>query len=109
MASSKFLRSFVPFIVLVIGSFVGLAQFRKINYKYGRNDPKTLNKEDLEKGGMNSEDYQFKMADSLRNEYEELRKKIDLDNWKNIRGPRPWEDSKAIQQSIKNENDNRAK
>ena len=23
--------------------------------------------------------------------------KMDIDNWDNIRGPRPWEDSKAVQ------------
>ena len=22
---------------------------------------------------------------------------VDIDNWQNIRGPRPWEDSKTVQ------------
>ena len=28
---------------------------------------------------------------SLEEEYEEYKKSVDLDNWQNIRGPRPWE------------------
>lgn len=28
---------------------------------------------------------------TIEEEYEDYRKKVDLDNWKNIRGPRPWE------------------
>uniref|UniRef100_A0A671Q9L0 Cytochrome c oxidase assembly protein COX16 homolog, mitochondrial n=1 Tax=Sinocyclocheilus anshuiensis TaxID=1608454 RepID=A0A671Q9L0_9TELE len=33
----------------------------------------------------------------LQDEYEKL-KDLDLDVWKNIRGPRPWEDSKEYQE-----------
>lgn len=36
--------------------------------------------------------------------YEEF-KKSNLDNWENIRGPRPWEDSKTVQdEQRKNKN-----
>ncbi|XP_037756237.1 cytochrome c oxidase assembly protein COX16 homolog, mitochondrial isoform X1 [Chelonia mydas] len=34
---------------------------------------------------------------SLESEYEKL-KSCDFDDWKNIRGPRPWEDSKSFQE-----------
>ncbi|XP_043373421.1 cytochrome c oxidase assembly protein COX16 homolog, mitochondrial isoform X1 [Dermochelys coriacea] len=34
---------------------------------------------------------------SLESEYEKL-KNSDFDDWKNIRGPRPWEDSKSFQE-----------
>ena len=27
----------------------------------------------------------------------------DLDTWENIRGPRPWEDSKAVQDTARQE------
>lgn len=33
----------------------------------------------------------------LEEEYERL-KEIHLDEWKNIRGPRPWEDSREYQE-----------
>ena len=28
---------------------------------------------------------------SIEEAYEEYKSSVDLDNWKNIRGPRPWE------------------
>ncbi|CAG2101737.1 unnamed protein product [Medioppia subpectinata] len=40
---------------------------------------------------------------SLEEEYESMTKTADLDNWKNIRGPRPWEeDSVEYKQMIEN-------
>ncbi|XP_027855627.1 cytochrome c oxidase assembly protein COX16 homolog, mitochondrial isoform X2 [Xiphophorus couchianus] len=38
-----------------------------------------------------------KQAVILEEEYEKL-KEIHLDEWKNIRGPRPWEDSREYQE-----------
>uniref|UniRef100_A0A3Q3WDL6 Cytochrome c oxidase assembly protein COX16 homolog, mitochondrial n=1 Tax=Mola mola TaxID=94237 RepID=A0A3Q3WDL6_MOLML len=38
-----------------------------------------------------------KQAVILEEEYEKL-KETNLDEWKNIRGPRPWEDSKEYQE-----------
>lgn len=36
-----------------------------------------------------------KLADlkeiKLEDEYEDYKKNVDINNWKNIRGPRPWE------------------
>ena len=39
-------------------------------------------------------------APTLESEFEKM-KKIDIDNWVNIRGPRPWEDSRTVQQALK--------
>ncbi|XP_034381287.1 cytochrome c oxidase assembly protein COX16 homolog, mitochondrial isoform X2 [Cyclopterus lumpus] len=33
----------------------------------------------------------------LEEQYEKM-KQVDLEEWKNIRGPRPWEDSKEYQE-----------
>ncbi len=33
----------------------------------------------------------MKPSKTLEEEYDSLMKKSDLDNWKNIRAPRPWE------------------
>uniref|UniRef100_A0A8C7WU65 Cytochrome c oxidase assembly protein COX16 homolog, mitochondrial n=1 Tax=Oryzias sinensis TaxID=183150 RepID=A0A8C7WU65_9TELE len=38
-----------------------------------------------------------KQAVILEEEYEKLKEK-NLDEWKNIRGPRPWEDSREYQE-----------
>lgn len=38
---------------------------------------------------------------TLEEEYEEMMKNTDLDNWQNIRGPRPWEtDNKEYMQLV---------
>lgn len=102
-SKSHFARHLLPFLALVVGSFVGLAQFRKLNYKYNRHDASLLTQEQLSQGGMSADDYQHLMAQSLQNEYEKIKKEIDIDNWKNIRGPRPWENSKEVQDKLRNE------
>ncbi|XP_072222199.1 cytochrome c oxidase assembly protein COX16 homolog, mitochondrial isoform X3 [Leuresthes tenuis] len=38
-----------------------------------------------------------KQSVMLEEEYEKMQK-VNLDEWKNIRGPRPWEDSKEYQE-----------
>ncbi|XP_010141528.1 PREDICTED: cytochrome c oxidase assembly protein COX16 homolog, mitochondrial-like [Buceros rhinoceros silvestris] len=73
-------------LYLVGGSF-GLREFAQIRYDvhklHGKVDPAL--KEKLKQNTV-----------TLESEYEKL-EKLDLDNWDNIRGPRPWEDSKTVQ------------
>lgn len=97
---SKFIRNFLPFSALVIGAFVGLAQFRKANYQYKLNEP-ILYKEQLNKMGITQDQYQSLTSDSLNDEYKKLMDKIDLENWQSIRGPRPGENSKEIQENLR--------
>ena len=97
------LKSLVPFCVLVIGAFVGLAQFRKLNYQYKRNDQSILFKESLKQAGMSEDDYQYRTTGGIQEEYEKLMKKVDVDNWENIRGPRPGENSKEMQEQQRQE------
>ena len=102
----SFLRHFLPFSALVVGSFVGLAQFRKVNYTYKRTDENIIFKEYLKQAGMNEDDYQMRTTPSLEDEYKKTVEKIDIDNWKNIRGPRPWENSKEVQEQLRKEKNN---
>ncbi|XP_075049048.1 cytochrome c oxidase assembly protein COX16 homolog, mitochondrial [Mixophyes fleayi] len=84
------LRYGVPMMLLVIGGSFGLREFTQIRYDVQKLkktiDPslakllKDKNKEEV----------------TLESEYEKL-KEEDFDNWMNIRGPRPWEDSKSYQ------------
>ncbi|XP_010158878.1 PREDICTED: cytochrome c oxidase assembly protein COX16 homolog, mitochondrial [Eurypyga helias] len=73
-------------LYLVGGSF-GLREFAQIRYDvyklHGKVDPAL--KEKLKQNTA-----------TLESEYEKL-DKSDLDNWENIRGPRLWEDSRAVQ------------
>lgn len=101
--NSKFLKNLIPFSVLMVGAFVGLAQFRKLNYQYKRNDT-VVYKEQLTKIGLDENDYQAKTSVSLEKEYEKVMDKLDINNWDNIRGPRPWENSKEIQEQMRKNN-----
>jgi cytochrome c oxidase assembly protein subunit 16 len=96
--TSKFTRHFFPFVAIVVGSFIGLAQFRKLNYKYKKNEPIVF-KEQLV--GIDEAGYQSKTTQSIEKEYEKMMNKIDINKWENIRGPRPWENSKEVQEKIR--------
>ncbi|XP_014349131.1 cytochrome c oxidase assembly protein COX16 homolog, mitochondrial [Latimeria chalumnae] len=86
---NKTLRYGVPMLLLIIGGSFGLREFTQIRY-----DAQKLNKRphpSLEaKINKNKENVE------LETEYEKL-KELNLDSWRNIRGPRPWEDSKSYQ------------
>jgi cytochrome c oxidase assembly protein subunit 16 len=88
---NPFFKQFIPFAALVVGAYYGMMEFRKINYKYDRPGSAILFREQLKKMGATEDDYQAKTTMSMEEEYDKLMKKIDLDNWQNVRGPRPWE------------------
>ncbi|XP_066177428.1 cytochrome c oxidase assembly protein COX16 homolog, mitochondrial [Sylvia atricapilla] len=77
----------VPLLLYLIGGSFGLREFAQIRYDahklHGKVDPAL--KEKLKKSTV-----------TLESEYEKL-EKSNLDNWENIRGPSPWEDSRTIQ------------
>ncbi|XP_043373422.1 cytochrome c oxidase assembly protein COX16 homolog, mitochondrial isoform X3 [Dermochelys coriacea] len=74
--------------LLIIGGSFGLREFTQIRYDaqklHSKMDPAL--EERIRKNKI-----------SLESEYEKL-KNSDFDDWKNIRGPRPWEDSKSFQE-----------
>ncbi|XP_029454623.1 cytochrome c oxidase assembly protein COX16 homolog, mitochondrial isoform X1 [Rhinatrema bivittatum] len=84
---NKTLQYGVPMLLLIIGGSFGLREFTQIRYdahkRHGKIDPAL--EEKIKKNKV-----------SLESEYEKL-KDAKLDDWKNIRGPRPWEDSKSLQ------------
>ncbi|KAM4013386.1 cytochrome c oxidase assembly protein COX16 homolog, mitochondrial isoform 2-T2 [Anomaloglossus baeobatrachus] len=83
------LRYGVPMLLLVIGGSFGLREFTQIRYDV----QKLKNTVDPSVAGV------IKNKDrnvTLESEYERLKEK-SFDEWKNIRGPRPWEDSKSYQ------------
>ncbi|XP_044127383.1 cytochrome c oxidase assembly protein COX16 homolog, mitochondrial isoform X1 [Bufo gargarizans] len=83
------LRYGVPMMLLVIGGSFGLREFTQIRYDV----QKLKNTVDPSVAGVikNKE-----KEVSLESEYEKLKEK-SFAEWKNIRGPRPWEDSKSYQ------------
>ncbi|XP_068802241.1 cytochrome c oxidase assembly protein COX16 homolog, mitochondrial [Struthio camelus] len=77
----------IPLLLYLVGGSFGLREFAQIRYDvhklHGKVDPAL--KEKLKEKNV-----------TLESEYQKL-EKSDLDNWENIRGPRPWEDSKTVQ------------
>lgn len=86
---SHFFRRGAPFLICVIAGSFALKQFATIRYDFRKG--KKITNEEAAKYGL-----QKKEPRSLEELYEEHEKE-DLDQWENIRGPRPWEDSKTVQ------------
>ncbi|CAK9830656.1 Cytochrome c oxidase assembly protein COX16 homolog, mitochondrial [Anthophora retusa] len=82
---TRFFRHFLPFMVLVIGGSFFVEQFAKIRYKYRVVESFEF-KKDLEIKGI-----KMKKLATLEEEYEKI-KKVNIDNWENVRIPRPWEE-----------------
>ncbi|XP_011698857.1 PREDICTED: cytochrome c oxidase assembly protein COX16 homolog, mitochondrial [Wasmannia auropunctata] len=88
MSRSRILQYGIPFMIFIIGGSFGLREFTELRYRYKSTSEVKL-RDELEKKG-----FQLKQPEeiTLEKEYEKL-EKIDLDNWENIRVPRPWEES----------------
>ncbi|CAI5763854.1 cytochrome c oxidase assembly protein COX16 homolog, mitochondrial [Podarcis muralis] len=88
LRKSKTLQYGVPMMLLIIGGSFGLREFAQIRYDaqklHSKIDPALA--ERIKKNKV-----------TLESEYEKL-KDANFDDWKNIRGPRPWEDSKSLQE-----------
>jgi len=75
----------LPFFVLVIGGSFGMQHFAKTRYEYRR--AQMLPRE-VEQAGLTMR----KPGEvTLEKEFEKIQK-MDIDNWENKRGPRPWEE-----------------
>ncbi|KAI2657981.1 cytochrome c oxidase assembly COX16 mitochondrial [Labeo rohita] len=81
---------YVGLKLLVVGGSFGLREFTQIRY-----DAQKIKKkmDPALEARVNTK----KQSSILQEEYEKLQD-LNLDEWKNIRGPRPWEDSKEYQE-----------
>ncbi|KAF2900876.1 hypothetical protein ILUMI_05281 [Ignelater luminosus] len=76
----------IPIFVIVVGGSFYLEQFSKLKYQFGRQQS-AVNPAELKKEGIEVKD---RKELTLEAQYEEI-KKLDIDNWEQVRGPRPWE------------------
>ncbi|XP_027274221.1 cytochrome c oxidase assembly protein COX16 homolog, mitochondrial [Cricetulus griseus] len=85
LRKNKTLRYGVPMLLLVVGGSFGLREFSQIRYDAVRIkvDPELEKK--LKENKI-----------TLESEYEKI-KDSTFEDWKNIRGPRPWEDPELLQ------------
>lgn len=93
LSKHRFFRYGVPFLIFVLGGSFGLKEFTSLRYEFSTRSP--VNPEMAEKYGVKMK----KPGEvTLESEFEKL-KKLDIDNWTNIRGPRPWESNEQQKES----------
>lgn len=84
LTENKHFKYGAPFLIAVVGGSFGLKHYTQLRYDIHNEShivAKTKALEDILKA----------KPVSLEEEYEEYKRTVDLDNWQNIRGPRPWE------------------
>ncbi|XP_033102491.1 cytochrome c oxidase assembly protein COX16 homolog, mitochondrial-like [Anneissia japonica] len=88
---NHFLKFGLPMLILIVGGSFGLKEFRQLRYEIIDRrqavDPEALDR-------LKIKEKQRKL--SLEEEFQKI-EEDDIDCWYNIRGPRPWEDSKEFQ------------
>lgn len=82
---NKHIKFGLPFMIMVVGGSFGLKYYSELRYDIqSERHIMTKTKELQDMIGPTKQV-------TIEEEYEEYKKTVDLDNWKNIRGPRPWE------------------
>ncbi|XP_050653368.1 cytochrome c oxidase assembly protein COX16 homolog, mitochondrial isoform X2 [Macaca thibetana thibetana] len=90
---NKTLRYGVPMLLLIVGGSFGLREFSQIRYDAVKIKIPTSGSWKMDP------ELEKKLKEnkiSLESEYEKI-KDSKFDDWKNIRGPRPWEDPDVLQ------------
>ncbi|XP_039491140.1 cytochrome c oxidase assembly protein COX16 homolog, mitochondrial [Drosophila santomea] len=79
----------IPFLIMMVAGSFGLQQFSNLRYQYAKKQPVTP--EEMKKYGVNMKN---RKDVTLESEYDKV-KSVDIDNWENKRGPRPWEEQES--------------
>lgn len=70
----------------MVGGSFGLREFAQLRYQFSQKS--TLTRAEFDKIGIKMK----KPGEvTLETEYEKI-KNLDIDNWEQVRGPRPWEE-----------------
>jgi len=86
LTNQRFFKFGLPFLILVVGGSFGVKEFAVLRYQF--RNTKMITREEAEKHGVSMKKPE---EVTLETEFEKI-KKLDIDNWENIRGPRPWEE-----------------
>nr|CAI5858598.1 unnamed protein product [Callosobruchus analis] len=82
----RLFRYGIPFFVLMIGGSLGLKEFTQLRYQFSK--VSKIRPDELQKVGIEMK----KPGEvTLESEFEKI-KNLDIENWEQIRGPRPWEE-----------------
>ncbi|XP_067847082.1 cytochrome c oxidase assembly protein COX16 homolog, mitochondrial [Heptranchias perlo] len=93
LSRSKTLKYGVPMLLLIVGGSFGLREFTQVRYDV----QKVKRKIDP---GLEAQLSKNKDKITVESEYQKLQER-NFDDWVNIRGPRPWEDSKTYQEQLR--------
>lgn len=80
---NKHFRFGLPFVIMVVGSSYGLKYYSEVKFLIQEERHIISKTKELQKLAVKQH--------TIEEEYEDYKRTVDLDNWKNIRGPRPWE------------------
>uniref|UniRef100_A0A4W5K018 Cytochrome c oxidase assembly protein COX16 homolog, mitochondrial n=1 Tax=Hucho hucho TaxID=62062 RepID=A0A4W5K018_9TELE len=109
---NKTLKYGLPMLLLVVGGSFGLREFTQIRYDAQKTRKKCapgalpgIDRVPLMRESvatqldptLEAKVNPQKQSVILEDEYQKM-KDVNLEEWRNIRGPRPWEDSKEYQQ-----------
>jgi len=105
LRTNKPLQTGLPLIVfLLVGSY-GLREFTQVRYEVHKRQGCSLEMEEE----LKARKLKKKPQKSLEEIYDETMSKMDTNAWFNIRGPRPDEDSRTIQQEQREQHQNALK
>jgi len=95
ISNNKHFKNGVPFFLFIFGGGYALREFRSVRYDSDLNpQAKKLIKPEEAFGDLSKKSEKVKLKQSkatLEEDLDTLYDKVDLDNWENKRGPRPWE------------------
>ncbi|XP_065170851.1 cytochrome c oxidase assembly protein COX16 homolog, mitochondrial [Atheta coriaria] len=77
----------LPFLICVLGGSFGLKEFAQLRYTFSKKS--LVKREDIKSAGIDMNDPK---ESTIEVQYEKL-KTMDIDNWEQVRGPRPWEEN----------------
>ena len=86
---TKLFRHFLPFVILVVGGSFYVREFTAVRYKYRKVQSYDI-RHQLEKEGI-----EMNEPTTLELEYEKM-KELNIDDWENVRIPRPWEEAESV-------------
>ncbi|XP_045775602.1 cytochrome c oxidase assembly protein COX16 homolog, mitochondrial [Maniola jurtina] len=86
---NKSLKYGLPFLIFMVGGSIALKEWTQIRYQFAQ--VKGVSNEEAEKLGLHRD-----KKVTLEGVYDEI-KTLDIDNWENKRGPRPWENTEQNQ------------
>lgn len=85
LRANKHFKFGVPFMLMIVGSSFGMKFYSEVRFKIQEERHIISKTKELQQMAVKQQ--------TIEDEYEDYKKTVDLDNWKNIRGPRPWEEN----------------